>query len=503
MSSSPSQADDAPIGAKAKRPALEQDVKAIESQHFEGQTQKPFTTLSAMSIGANTTNSAIGVILTLSIWLPYGGPAFTVYSYLAMALVGTATAISLSELASAMPDAGGQYIWVAKLSPARCRRFLSYLTALISWAGAVCTGASATLACPELAVALAEFLNPGVQVPSWQVFVGYQAVNWLSVVPGLFESVIPRMGKFMMFYTLFVLVFIFIGLFAASKERQPTSVVFTGFSNDTGWPAGVAVLIGMNSPNWCFSCLDTIVHIAEEVPNPRKNLPKAIMWTIPIGLITGLLVLLSGLFNMDDSGTQSSYFQIAYAAFGSSTSAAIAVQVLIFMSAFSAQAHIHIWQSRLAWTIGINHGFPFDTYLSKIVGAPFHTPVWATLFSALWTTLLGVVYVGSKVAFSSLISCGILFQYISYSIPVILLLAKGRSVEHGPFWLCRTGLVANIAMICWTVLATVIYSLPYTLPADIDTMNYVSVIICGFMLLIVAIWFGVARKRWTVPHLTG
>lgn len=477
-------------------------VESLPSEHHEDRIIKPFTTLSAMSIGLNTTNSAIGVILTLSIWLPYGGPAFTVYSYISMALVGAMTAVSLSELASAMPDAGGQYMWVARLSPPRCRRFLSYLTALVSWAGAVCTSASASLGCPNLIKALVEFLNPGLVVPAWQVFLGYQAVVWISMVPSLFESALPRVSKASMFYTGSILSFIFIGLFAATKERQSAESVFTGFSNQSGWPAGVAVLIGMNSPNWCFSCVDAIVHIAEEIPNPRKNIPKAIMWTIPIALVTGLMLLFAALFCMDPVEPQDAYFKIAYTSFGNNRSSAIAVQVLIFCSLFSCTAHIHVWQSRLAWTIATNQGLPFAPAISKVFGPPFQSPVWATIFSAAWSSLLGVVYIASSTAFGSFISCGILFQYFSYCIPIIIMLLKGRDkIIHGPFWHPILGLFCNIGLLCWTVVATVFYAFPYYQPVVIGEMNYVSVILCGFIALSTGVWLLYARRRWTVPQV--
>ncbi|KAL6408763.1 choline transport protein [Ilyonectria robusta] len=494
--------DGKPEGAPTQTDHVIGAVESVNLNSNHGHILKPFTTLSAMSIGANTTNSAIGVILTLSIWLPYGGPPFTVYSYIAISFVGLMTAVSLSELASAMPDAGGQFIWVAKLSPPRYRRFLSYFTALTSWAGAVCTGASATLACPELVAAVVQFLNPDVEVQPWKVFLGFQAVLFLSMIPGLFERVIPKMGKIMMFYTAAILIVIIVSLFAATPHRQTAGSVFTGFSNESGWPAGLAVLIGFNSPNWCFSCLDTIVHIAEEVPHPERNIPKAIMWTIPIGLVTGLLVLLAALFNKSTESSQGAYFQIAYASFGDSEGAAIAFQTLIFISAFSAQAHIHVWQSRLAWTIGINQGFPFSQHLSKIVGGPFQSPVWATLFSATWTAVLGFVYLGSRTAFSSLISCGILFQYFSYCVPVLLMLIRGRSqIAHGPFWYPSLGYLSNVGLICWTVTATVFYSFPYDEPVVVGEMNYVSVILCGFLVVVMAIWMLYARKRWTVPKL--
>lgn len=49
------------------------------------------------------------------------------------------------------------------------------------------------------------------------------------------------------------------------------------------------------------------------------------------------------------------------------------------------------------------------------------------------------------VAFNSLVIGVILFQYLSYSIPITLLLIRGRStLPRGPFFLGKIGLICNI-----------------------------------------------------------
>ena len=54
--------------------------------------------------------------------------------------------ISLSELASAFPNAGGQYFWANELAPKRYANFASYLTGWFAWAGSIFTSASVALA---------------------------------------------------------------------------------------------------------------------------------------------------------------------------------------------------------------------------------------------------------------------------------------------------------------------------------------------------------------------
>jgi choline transport protein len=109
------------------------------------------------------------------------------------------------------------------------------------------------------------------------------------------------------------------------------------------------------------------------------------------------------------------------------------------------------------------------------------------------------LYLGSEQAFNSLISTGILLQYISYSTPVVLMLARGRStVQHGPFWYPRLGLVANLVMLAWTVVAVVFYCFPYQIPVEAHRMNYVSVVLALVAGFVCVLWFTYARENYAI-----
>ncbi|RMJ13491.1 hypothetical protein CDV36_006831 [Fusarium kuroshium] len=464
--------------------------------------EKPFSVWSAMAIGASTTNTAIGVILTIGSITASGGSITLFWGFLLMALVGLACATSLSELASALPDAGGQYIWVAALSPPEPHRFLSYATALFSWAGAVCTGASVCVVAPSLLFSLGSLLNPSFQQDPWMGFVAYQVTNLVTLALSAFEHLLPKITKGILTFTMCLLVALFVALFAATDERRPAKEIFTDFYNISGWSNGVAFLIGQNGLNWGFSCLDAIVHIAEEIPSPSTNVPKALILTIIIGFVTGLPIVLAFCINQTNYETQSSTMATLYVAFGESKAAAIAFQIAIFLSTVGAMWGIHVWQSRLAWTIGLNKGFPFSKHIGKVMGAPFHTPIYALIWSAGFTSLLGFIYLASQTAFNSLVSAGILLQYASYTVPIVLLLIRGRSnLQHGPFWYPRLGLLANIIFLCWAPIALVFYCFPYALPVEAGTMNYISVVLAIVGLLVVFFWYTYARKHFSFPEL--
>lgn len=70
----------------------------------------------------------------------------------------------------------------------------------------------------------------------------------------------------------------------------------------------------------------------------------------------------------------------------------------------------------------------------------------------------------------SIISACIVLPYVSYCIPIALLLLKGRdNIPHGPFWLGWVGKVANVVLLCFTLFAIVMYSLPTVMPVTADS----------------------------------
>lgn len=243
--------------------------------------------------------------------------------------------------------------------------------------------------------------------------------------------------------------------------------------------------------------------MAEEIPDFRRNIPKSLLGTVVVGISTALPLCIVILFCLTDitalmnTPTMTPSLQLFVQAFNGSTAGAIALQSLMVVAVVGSIFGIHTWQSRIAWSFARDNGFPFSRYIGAIAPAPFETLIWAHAWCCLWVALLGCLYLGSIVAFNSFVSGGLLFQYLTYSLCVLSLLAHGReNIEHGPFWLPRIGLVANLVVLAWTVIATVFYSFPSFYPVQPNTMNYVSCVLVGGVLLAGFNWVVHGRKYY-------
>jgi len=64
-----------------------------------------------------------------------------------------------------------------------------------------------------------------------------------------------------------------------------------------------------------------------------------------------------------------------------------------------------------------------------------------------------------------MVTACIVLLYLSYSIPVLCLLLRGRdNILHGPFWMGSLGLFSNIVLLAWTGFTLIMYSFPPVMP---------------------------------------
>lgn len=124
----------------------DQDAINLTNLGYKQEMKRNFSLFSVLSMAFTLTNSWFGISAAMVTGISSGGPVLLVYGIILVALVTSCAAISLSELASAMPVAGGQYFWANELAPKKYANFASYLTGWFAWAGSIFTTSSVTLA---------------------------------------------------------------------------------------------------------------------------------------------------------------------------------------------------------------------------------------------------------------------------------------------------------------------------------------------------------------------
>ncbi|KAL1977153.1 hypothetical protein VTN31DRAFT_12 [Thermomyces dupontii] len=140
--------------------SLDEDAYKLAEMGYTQDMQRNFSVLSLLGVGFSLTNSWFGISASLITGINSGGTVLTVYGIPLIALISTCVGITLSELASAMPNAGGQYFWANELAPPKYANFASYLTGWFAWTGSIFTSASVALGLGSAGVGMWQLSHP-------------------------------------------------------------------------------------------------------------------------------------------------------------------------------------------------------------------------------------------------------------------------------------------------------------------------------------------------------
>ncbi|KAL1955800.1 hypothetical protein VTO42DRAFT_8039 [Malbranchea cinnamomea] len=482
--------------------SMDEDAMKLAAMGYTQDMRRQFSVLSLLAVGFSLTNSWFGISASLITGINSGGPVLTIYGIPWIAFISTSVAITLSELASAYPNAGGQYFWANELAPPRYANFASYLTGWFAWAGSIFTSASVALGLASAGVGMWQLGHPDFVIEAWHVVVAYQVINFFAYLFNCVGKLLPKVATVTLWTSIISFIVILITVPAKAPTHQDAKFVFATFINSTGWSAdGLAYLVGLINCNWVFACLDAATHMAEEVAQPERSIPIAIMSTVAIGFTTAWFYVISMYFSLQDFGkllntpTGVPILELYYQALGNKAGA-IVLESLVLATGIGCQIASHTWQSRLCWSFARDGGLPFHKWLS-IITPGLDVPFVAHSVSCFIVGVLGLLYLGSSTAFNSMVTACIVLLYVSYIIPVVCLLYRGRNnIKHGPFWLGPIGLAANIVLLLWTLFTIVIYSFPSVYPVSAGSMNYVCVVYFIVVLIIIVDWFLRGKKEF-------
>ena len=139
----------------------------------------------------------------------------------------------------------------------------------------------------QLVVSMYGIYHPDFSPQPWNYFVALILITWLCIAATIFlNKFIPALQQFGLFIIIVGGLVTIIVLAAMPKQHASTSFVWTDFDNTTGWSGGVAFLTGVLNGAFTVGTPDSVTHMAEELPNPRRDLPRAIFAQITLGAIS-------------------------------------------------------------------------------------------------------------------------------------------------------------------------------------------------------------------------
>ncbi|CAK7223856.1 hypothetical protein SEUCBS140593_005374 [Sporothrix eucalyptigena] len=415
-------------------------------------------------------------------------------------------------MASSVPSSGGVYHWaLITAGPTYgrvCSWFAGWLNGL-AWAFAVAANCVMT---SNILVYCYSLYHPDYVYERWHVFISYLLMSWMCCLIVMFgQRILPtlsRIGSFLIIAGFFVTIIVCAVMPGRSGSGYASShSVWAGWENMTGYSSnGFVFLAGMLNGAFAVGAIDCVTHIAEEIPNARKNIPKALACQVGMGFLTGfsyLIVIFYGTSDLASITDADPFCPIGdiYLQAAGSRAGAVGLLMVLVLPILCATSGCYVTTGRTIYALGRDGATPFASKIGS-VSERWKSPLWATFACGIFMTVIGAIYVGSLTAFDAFIDSFAVLSTLSYLLAILPHMLTGRkTMKPGPFWMGRWGWVVNAIACMYIVVSCIIYSFPYSLPTSAASMNYTVVITSGLSVLVGVWWLVHGKRHYEAPKI--
>jgi amino acid transporter len=497
---------------KDEKPCLEAQDDTIgvgevfNASGHKQELERQFSLLSICSIGITTGNvwAALGGSIVIALY--NGGPPGVIYAFIAISCFYFMIAACIAEMASAIPSSAGVYHWASITGGKTYGRVLGYFAGWWNFFGWLFGTASMTSILANQVISMYGLFHPDYAYERWHVFIVYLIYTWVACFLVMYANralpTLTNVGLFLILAGCFVTIMVCaIMPSRTGKGYASQSFVWKEWQNQTGWTSdGFVFCAGMLNGAYAVGTPDCVSHLAEEVPKPRVNVPKAILAQYVVGFITAFLYVITIFYAVNDLDSLFNNpwpFPLAelYRQATNSTAGSLGLLIVIHLPTFCTSFGTYITTGRMLWTLGRDNATPFSNWIG-VVHEKHQNPFNATLACGVINSVLGAIYVGNSTAFAAFVGSFIVMSscsYLAFILPNIL--SRRRHVIRGPFTMpapvfYAVSTIASGYMLVWII----IYCFPYAVPFDATSMNY-SCVIVGGLTIFVAAWYAVIRKR--------
>lgn len=421
---------------------------------------------------------------------------------------------SVAELASAIPSSSGVYQWASITAGPRYGPILGFFAGywnLFAWIAGAATASNISA---NVGSQMYAMYHPDFSPQRWHIFVGYLIVTWCCCCTVLFANralpAINNAGVFLVIAGVLITIIVCAVVPGTSSGNGYASneFVWKDWSADIGYSSnGLVFCMGMLNGAYAIGTPDVVSHLAEEIPRPEINVPKAIGMQMIIGFLTSLSYLIAMVYSISDlsalsSGSANFPLAVIYHQATGSAAGTVGLLVVILLPLICCVIGTYITAGRMLWGLARDGATPFSKTVSR-VSTTWRNPFNATLVCGFISTLLGCLYVGSSTAFNAFVGSFVILSTCSYLAAILPhILSRRANVTPGPFWM--RGLLGYIVhgIACSYMMAfIVIYSFPSSLPVSALSMNYTCLITGGLTIFVAAWWFWVRKRGYKGPPL--
>lgn len=441
----------------APRTSSMEDDAHLKKLGYDGKFDRSLSVWGTFALGFTYLSPLVGVYSLFAFGLATGGPP----SIFWLVIVGAGqllVALVFGEVVSQYPISGGIYPWVRRLSNARFAWMAAwvYIWAVIVTVTSVAEYGTSFLASlfnlqptKELTLILAVALLVVALVVNLS---GTKNLARVAKI-GLAAELIGVIG---------------VGLFLMIFERKNDfSVLFDTFGTQ-GDGSYLPVFIGAALTGlFLFYGFEACGEVAEEVSDPARAIPRAMIMTILVGGVSGIVAFLGYILAAPDlaaivSGKDGDPIAgILEASLGTVGSK---IFLVVALTAFlSCVLSLQAAGSRLLYSFGRDGMMPGHQWLAKL--STKKVPRNALLVACIVPILICLlIYIGEEGLLNQITAFAVLGIYFAFqSVVLASLLARFKGWKPaGPFSLGAWGLIVNVVALVYGVAAMFLLAWPGT-----------------------------------------
>src|SRR5215207_9082629 len=358
-----------------------------------------------------------------------------ILAFILNAIITLFTAMGYAELGSAMPEAGGGYLWVRE----GLRRPNAFISGWMAWLAHIIAGSLYAVGFGSFLVSLLQMTNilpieslfgiiPLDKLTAVAVVLVFTFIN----IKGASET--GKVGTTITLVQLVAIVSIITaGLWAMASHPNDWQSNFSDFI-----PMGFAGLIAaMGLTFIAFEGYEIIVQTGEEVKNPKRNIPRAIFISLTLVVLLYCLVAfvsIGAISPQNTGGIPAWNFIGQYGDLGISKAAEIFLPYGSFIilaggivSSFAALNATTYSSARVAFAMGRHYNLPHQ--LSNI-HHKFKTPYLATIISAIIMAVMAYALPLDQIALAAGVIFLLLFTQVNIAVITIRRI-HGDRLQYG------------------------------------------------------------------------
>jgi amino acid transporter len=497
------------------------DKEKLHEMGYAQELDRRMSGFSNFAISFTIISILSGCLTVYQYGLLHGGPPVINWGWLFVGVMVIFAGLSMAEICSSFPTAGGLYYWAAKLAPGNSAPVWSWFTGWFNLLGQVAVTAGITFGCAySVGAFLAEWTGNGYWLSPGHV-ISILAVILLA--EGLLNTfsirLVALLNDVSVWWHLIGVAIIVAVLFFAphSHEHQSFSFMFgsegwNAFKGLSGFVAPLYIVaLGMLNAQYTFTGYDASAHVSEETVQANVQAAKGIVRSIWVSLIAGFILLVGVSYAIpqfthpvtfagsdftsytDLATTTATPWAVVFTAAAGRSAGLLLILIVIGAQFYCGMSSVTA-NSRMIYAFSRDGAMPFSRFWHH-VNKKRRVPVRSAWFGAVGAFILAVPYLWSAVAYFAVVSIAVIGLYIAYLTPVFLRRINPSAFKAGPYKLGWWGPIVGWIAIVWVVFICIVFLLPQYTPVTRGNFNY-TVVAVGGVIGFAGIWWVVSAHKW-------